>query len=70
MRTETCTCARGHVRRVELSPLHIMGPGTYWLAARPGEVYLAGHGFHFYDWGEAVSYAGSDQPYDERGDED
>lgn len=69
MRTETCTCTRGHVRRVELSPLHIMGPGTYWLAARPGDVYLAGHGFHFYDWDEAVSYASS-APNDHERDED
>jgi hypothetical protein len=52
-----CRCDVPHVERVELSPLHILGPGTYWLAAKPGGVYLVGHGNHFYTEAEAQEYA-------------
>lgn len=56
-RTDTCRCDVPHVERVELSPLHILGPGTYWRAAKPGGIYLAGHGSHFYSEADANEYA-------------
>lgn len=55
--TTKCECAAPHVERVELSPLHILGPGRYWRAARPGGIYLAGHGWHFEDEQAARAYA-------------
>ena len=56
-----CTCDTAHVERVMLSPLHILGPGEAWRAARPGNAYIAGHGWHFAGEAEANAYAfGSD----------
>jgi hypothetical protein len=55
--TTTCTCDAPHVERVELSPLHVLGPGTVWRAARPGGTYLTGHGWHFDDQTAANAYA-------------
>lgn len=52
-----CECAAPHVERVELSPLHILGPGTAWRAAKPGCTYLVGHGIHFYTEAAARDYA-------------
>lgn len=52
-----CTCDAPHVERVELSPLHILGPGTFWRAAKPGDYYLAGHGLHFHTEADANEYA-------------
>ncbi|QDK01952.1 hypothetical protein SEA_VIBAKI_72 [Arthrobacter phage Vibaki] len=56
-RTTTCDCDAPHVERVELSPLHILGAGGAWRAARPGGVYLAGHGYHFETEQAARDYA-------------
>lgn len=55
--TERCTCDVPHVEKVELSPLHVLGPGTFWRAAKPGKVYLVGHGNHFYTQADAEDYA-------------
>lgn len=52
-----CHCDAPHVKRVELSPISILGLGTYWLAAKPGGVYLVGHGNHFYTEADANEYA-------------
>lgn len=57
MSTTTCHCDVPHVQRVELSPIHILGPGTFWRAAKPGGIYLAGHGTHFYTEEAANEYA-------------
>ena len=46
-RTVTCECPAPHYERVELGPLHLLGPGVAWRAAIPGKVYLVGHGWHF-----------------------
>lgn len=56
-RTDICSCDAPHVERVELSPLHIMGAGTYWRAAKPGGIYLMGHGLHFHTEADANEYA-------------
>lgn len=61
MSVTTCKCERPHVKRVTLSTLHIMGPGTYWVAARPGGMYLVGHGWHYDTWEDAIHYATSPQ---------
>lgn len=53
MRTTTCTCAKAHVKRGR-------DPFTgqpAWIAARPGGLYLAGHGWHFYRFEDALAYA-------------
>ena len=52
-----CRCDVPHVELVWLPPMHILGPGTYWRAAKPGGVYLAGHGSHFYTEADAQAYA-------------
>jgi hypothetical protein len=57
-----CRCVAPHVERVELSPLHILGPGIFWQAAKPGGVYLAGHGNHFYTEVAARDYAFGGKP--------
>lgn len=60
--TTKCECPAPHVSRVELSPIHILGKGIVWLAARPGGVYLTGHGWHFDSEQAAKEYAfGADQ---------
>lgn len=48
---------KGRIRKVTTSPLSILGEGTWWLASRPGGVYLVGDGLHFYRWADAVTYA-------------
>lgn len=53
----TCHCAAPHVRKVETSPISIFGKGTYWLAAKPGGMYLVGHGWHFATEEDANEYA-------------
>lgn len=52
-----CTCDTAHVEKVELSPLHILGPGTFWRAAKPGGYYLVEHGNHFFNEQDANDYA-------------
>lgn len=57
MSTTSCTCVRPHVRKVRTSALSVFGEGESWLAARPGGIYLAGHGWHFSTWDDAIAYA-------------
>lgn len=52
-----CDCDTAHVEKVELSEIHILGPGTAWRAARTGESYLVGHGWHFETEQAANEYA-------------
>lgn len=59
MSVTECKCPRPHVRKVETSALSVFGKGVAWLAARPGHMYLAGHGFHFHTWRDAMDYATS-----------
>ncbi len=55
--TTTCNCSSAHVKKVRTSALSVFGEGTAWLAARPGGIYLAGHGFHFATFDDALIYA-------------
>lgn len=57
MSVTECKCQRPHVRKVKTSALSIFGEGVAWLAARPGHMYLAGHGFHFETEEDAMAYA-------------
>ncbi|WXW93186.1 hypothetical protein SEA_BRAYBEAST_50 [Arthrobacter phage BrayBeast] len=68
-RTETCRCDAPHVEKVKLGPLHILGQGTFWRAAKPGGIYLAGHGAHFYTEDAANEYAFGPGPEQELADD-
>lgn len=52
-----CQCDAPHVRKVETSSISIFGAGTHWQAARPGGMYLFGHGYHFATEADAEEYA-------------
>ena len=62
MSITTCKCARAHVRKVRTTPLSAIGEGEHWRAARPGNLYLAGHGLHFDNWQDAINYASATEP--------
>lgn len=54
-----CRCTRPHVRR----RIYARTGELAWVAARPGECYLDGHGLHFRDYDAALAYAlRNDQP--------
>lgn len=57
MSTTTCRCKKAHVKQVRTSSISIFGEGLFWVAARPGGVYLAGHGYHFDNFNDALKYA-------------
>ena len=61
-RVTECRCEEAHVEKVTTSRLSIFGEGEYWRAARPGNFYLAGHGFHFDTEDEARAYAFPEDP--------
>lgn len=56
-RTTTCRCDTAHVEPVVLPQGHLLGAGKAWRAAKPGGIYLAGHGFHFTNEDDANDYA-------------
>ncbi|MCC3276393.1 hypothetical protein LJ753_10980 [Arthrobacter sp. zg-Y20] len=62
MSVSSCKCARPHVRKVRTSPLSPKGEGEYRRAARPGNLYLVGHGLHFDNWQDAINYATATEP--------
>ena len=55
--TTKCACDAPHVDRVETSSISVFGAGVYWRAAKPGGIYLAGHGYHFATESDANDYA-------------
>lgn len=57
MSATTCRCKKAHVKKVRTSSISIFGAGVAWLAARPEGVYLAGHGYHFDNFPDALKYA-------------
>lgn len=60
MSVTTCRCKRAHVKQAKTSPISIFGEGEFWIAARPGGVYLAGHGYRFDNFNDALKYATGD----------
>ena len=52
-----CRCDVPHVEKVRTSSISIFGESTAWRAAKPGGIYVAGHGFHFDTEEDAMAYA-------------
>ncbi|GLU58593.1 hypothetical protein [Paenarthrobacter ureafaciens] len=69
MSVTRCTCAAPHVEKVRTSPISIFGEGEAWRAAKPGGLYIAGHGFHFKTEEAAMEYAFGPSPEQELADE-
>ena len=64
-----CRCDVPHVEKVRTSSISIFGEGEAWRAAKPGGIYIAGHGFHFDTEEAAMEYAFGPSPEQELADD-